>query len=143
VFFIGERQIINQGGSEMRDRKNKTLRVIGIIFVTLIIIVGGGYIAASRGLPEMQDIVINDVSPDEMSDGVYTGEFNRYRWSYRVNVTVQGGRIVDIQIGNGGALEQELSERIIANQSLDVDINTGATVSSKAFLKAVETALVQ
>jgi uncharacterized protein with FMN-binding domain len=143
VFFIGERQIINQGGSEMRDRKNKTLRVIGIIFVALIIIVGGGYIAASRGLPEMQDIVINDVSPDEMSDGVYTGEFNRYRWSYRVNVTVQGGRIVDIQIGNGGALEQELSERIIANQSLDVDINTGATVSSKAFLKAVETALVQ
>jgi len=127
----------------MRDRKNKTLRVIGIIFVALIIIVGGGYIAASRGLPEMQDIVINDVSPDEMSDGVYTGEFNRYRWSYRVNVTVQGGRIVDIQIGNGGALEQELSERIIANQSLDVDINTGATVSSKAFLKAVETALVQ
>jgi uncharacterized protein with FMN-binding domain len=127
----------------MSGRKNKSLRVIGIIFVALLIIVGGGYIAASRGLPEMQEIVINDVSPNELSDGVYTGEFNSYRWSYGVNVTVQDGRIVDIQIRNGGALEQELSERIIANQSLDVDINTGATVSSKAFLKAVETALIR
>jgi uncharacterized protein with FMN-binding domain len=38
-------------------------------------------------------------------------------------------------------LEKELTDRIIASQSLDVDINTGATVNSKAFLKAVEAAL--
>jgi len=38
-------------------------------------------------------------------------------------------------------LEQELTDRIIASQSLDVDINTGATVNSNAFLKAVESAL--
>ncbi len=125
----------------MKGRKNKTLRVIGIIFVLLLIIVGGGYFAASRGLSEMQDIVINDVSPDQITDGVYTGEFNRYRWAYRVEVTVQGGKIVDIQFDNGGTLEKELTERIIASQSLDVDINTGATVNSKAFLKAVEAAL--
>jgi uncharacterized protein with FMN-binding domain len=127
----------------MKDRKNKKSRVLVIIFVLLLIIAGGGYIAASQGLPEMQELIINDVSPDEMTDGVYRGEFNRYRWSYRVIVTIQDGMIEDIQIENGGALEQELSARIIANQSLDVDINTGATVSSKAFLKAVETALIQ
>jgi uncharacterized protein with FMN-binding domain len=125
----------------MKGRRNKTLRVIGIIFVLLLIILGGGYFAASRGLPEMQEIVINDVSPDQISDGVYKGEFNRYRWTYRVEVTVQGGKIVAIQLDKGGALEKELTGRIIANQSLDVDINTGATVSSKAFLKAVEAAL--
>ena len=127
----------------MKGRKNKTLRVIGIIFALLLIIVGGGYIAASRGLPEMQELVINEVSPDQLADGVYTGEFNRYRWTYRVDVTVQDGKIVDIQFDNGGTLEQELVDRIIANQTLDVDINTGATVNSKAFLKAVETALIR
>ncbi len=125
----------------MKDRKNMRLRVIGIIIALLLIIIGGGYIAASRGLPEMQEIVINDVRPDQIADGVYSGEFNRYRWTSRVEVTIQGGEIVDIQFDDGGTLEQELSDRIIANQSLSVDINTGATVSSKAFLKAVETAL--
>jgi len=125
----------------MKDAKNKRSKVIGIIFAILLIILGGGYFAASRGLPEMQEIVINDVSPDQIADKVYPGEFNRYRWSYGVEVTVQGGKIVDIQFDNGGALEKELTERILASQSLDVDINTGATVNSKAFLKAVEAAL--
>ncbi len=125
----------------MKDRKNKRLRVIGIILALFLLIVGGVYYAASRGLPEMQEIVIGNVSPDQMSDGVYSGEFNRYRWTYRVEVTVLDGKIVDIQLDSGGAMEQELSDRIITNQTLDVDLNTGATVSSKAFLKAVETAL--
>lgn len=127
----------------MRNRKNKAPKVIGIIIIVFVIIVGGGYFAASRGLSEMQELVINDVSPGEVADGVYTGEFNQYRWSYRVNVTVQKGKIMDIQFDNGGTLEQELVERIITKQSLDVDINTGATVNSKAFLKAVETALIR
>ncbi len=125
----------------MKARKSKKLRVIGIIFVVLLFILGGGFFAVTRGLSEMQDIVINDLNPDEIPDGVYTGEFSRYRWSNRVEVTIQDGMIIDIQIENGEALEQELSERIIANQTLDVDINTGATVSSKAFLKSVEKAL--
>ncbi len=127
----------------MKDRKNKKPRKIAIIFIVIVIIVGGGYFAASRGLTEMQELVINDVNPGEISDGVYAGEFNRYRWSYKVKVTTQGGKIVDIQFDNGGSLEQELVDRIITNQSLDVDINTGATVNSKAFLKAVETALIR
>ena len=127
----------------MRNRKNKAPKVIGIIIIVFVIIVGGGYFAASRGLPEIQELVINEVSPGEVADGVYTGEFKQYRWSYRVDVTIQDGKIVDIQFNNGGTLEQELVDRIIANQTLDVDINTGATVNSKAFLKAVETALIR
>lgn len=35
-----------------------------------------------------------------------------------------------------------LFDRIIQNQSLDVDIETGATVTSHAYLKAIENALV-
>lgn len=125
----------------MKKGKNKLLMIIGIVAAVIIVILAGGLIAVTRGLPEMQELVINDLNPGELPDGLYTGEFSRYRWSNRVKVTIEGGRIVDAQPDSGGALEQELSERIVARQSLLVDIDTGATVSSKAFLKAVEEAL--
>ena len=80
-------------------------------------------------------------NPEVLPDGEYTGEFSRYRWSNKVKVTIEGGRIVAIQPENSGGLERELSEQIMARQSLQVDIKTGATVSSNAFLKAVEDAL--
>jgi len=125
----------------MRSGRKKGLKVVGIIAVVILIILGAGFIALQRGLPEMQDLVISDVNPEALPDGEYTGEFSRYRWSNKVKVTIEGGRIVAIQPGNGGNLERELSEQIMARQSIQVDIKTGATVSSNAFLKAVEDAL--
>ncbi len=125
----------------MRSGRKKGLKVVGIIAVVILIILGAGFIALQRGLPEMQDLVISDVNPEALPDGEYTGEFSRYRWSNKVKVTIEGGRIVAIQPGNGGSLERELSEQVMARQSLQVDIKTGATVSSNAFLKAVEDAL--
>ncbi len=127
----------------MSKKKNRILIVIGIIFTFVVLVAGGGYIAVTRGLPEMQEIVINDISPVQMPDGEYTGEFNRYRWSNKVTVIIESGRIVEIQSVNDGDLELELSEQIIARQSLEVDITSGATVSSNAFLKAVEDALTR
>ena len=38
-------------------------------------------------------------------------------------------------------VEDELINNVIKNQSLDVDVVSGATVSSKAILKAIENAL--
>ncbi len=126
----------------MGKSKSKVLKVVGIVVALIIVMLAGGLFAVTRGLSEMQELVINDVNPVELSDGVYTGEFSRYRWSNTVKVTIDGGRITDIQPDSGETLQQELSERIIAEQSLMVDIDTGATVSSKAFLKAVEEALL-
>ncbi len=125
----------------MKKRKNKGLKFVGIIVALIVLILAGGLFAVTRGLDEMQELVIHDVNPDELPDGIYTGEFDRYRWSNRVTVIVEDGKIVDVQPDSSEALVLELSERIIARQSLQVDIYSGATVSSKAFLKAVEEAL--
>lgn len=125
----------------MKKRKSKALKIIGIIVAVFILILAGGLFAVTRGLDEMQELVINEINPGELPDGVYTGEFDRYRWSNKVEVTVVDGKIVNIQPDSSEALVLELSERIIDSQSLQVDIDTGATVSSKAFLKAVEKAL--
>ena len=128
-------------GKGKSNKKNKLLMVIGIATIVIFIMIAGGLFAVTRGLSEMQELVVNDVNPGKLPDGVYAGEFSSYRWSNTVEVTIKNGEIVDIQTGSDEALEQELSERIVAAQSLQVDINTGATVSSKAFLKAVEEAL--
>ena len=128
-------------GKGKSNKKSKLLMVIGIAAIVIFIMIAGGLFAVTRGLPEMQELVVNDVNPGKLPDGVYAGEFSRHRWSNIVEVTIKNGRIVNIQPDSDEALEQELSERIVAAQSLQVDINTGATVSSKAFLKAVEEAL--
>lgn len=128
-------------GKGKSNKKSKLLMVIGLATIVIFIMIAGGLFAVTRGLTEMQELVVNDVNPGKLPDGVYAGEFSRYRWSNIVEVTIKNGRIVDIQTDSDDALEQELSERIVAAQSLQVDINTGATVSSKAFLKAVEEAL--
>ncbi len=126
----------------MGKSKSKVLKVVGVIVALIIVMLAGGLFAVTRGLSEMQELVINDVNPAELSDGVYTGEFSRYRWSNTVKVTIDGGRITDIEPDSEETLQLELSERIIAEQSLLVDVDTGATVSSKTFLKAVEEALL-
>ena len=122
----------------LEKRKRKTFKLVAVI---LIIILAAGTMAATRGLSEMQDLVVNDVDLWKVPDGVHTGEFSRYRWSNTVNVTVENHRIVEIDTTNSQKLDQELTTRIIAQQSLLVDTASGATVSSKAFLKAVEDAL--
>ena len=125
----------------MAKRKNSALKIIGIIVVVIVLIIAGGFFAVTRGLDEMQGLVINNINISELPDGEYTGEFDRYRWSNKVTVTIEDGKVMEVRPENGQALELELSERIITSQSLQVDIDTGATVSSKAFLKAVEEAL--
>ena len=65
-----------------------------------------------------------------------------------LDIIMEGNEIVDIKIlaedetqGIGDAAVEAVIERIIAQQSTDVDVQTGATVSSKATMKAVESAL--
>ncbi len=125
----------------LKERKRKPLKVIGIVAAIIILILAAGLIAVTRGLSEMQELVINEVDLTKIPDGIYAGEFSRYRWSNTVQVSVEDHKILAINTTNAQKLEQELTSRIITQQSLQVDITSGATVSSKAFLKAVEDAL--
>lgn len=78
------------------------------------------------------------------ADGVYEGEYS----FVKVRVTIDGGKISDIEIlshGGGGKKYEKMIEPlkadIIKAQSTEVDSITGATVSSKNLKKAVENAL--
>ncbi len=90
-----------------------------------------------------------EVNIADVPDGVYEGTAPGFIGPIVVSVEVAGGEIVNIEV-----LEQEetptyfveayplIPERIMEEQSLDVDTQTGATSSANGIVAAVENALL-
>ncbi len=81
-----------------------------------------------------------------LKDGTYTGVGTSRRGDVHVSVTVQGGRIANVNIT--GATTQYptrfiagLPGQVVSRQSAQIDIVGGATYSSLAFRGAVQQAL--
>jgi uncharacterized protein with FMN-binding domain len=81
-------------------------------------------------------------------DGTYTGSGTSRRGGVNVSVTVQGGRITNVQITSVTteypvARIASLPAAVIKQQSASVNVVSGATYSSQAFSQAVQNALAQ
>ena len=78
--------------------------------------------------------------------GTYAGGINKWR-ANTVVVTVQSGRVIQIKLIHSAELKPndprylELVKRIIDAQSFNVDVISGATLTTKAHIKAMEVAL--
>ena len=73
-----------------------------------------------------------------------------YKWrANECDVTVTGGKVTGIELAGSGDPGAEntdyemLFERVIEEQSLQVDTISSATLTSKAYLQCVENALLQ
>ncbi len=124
------------------------LKIVGFVVLLLLVLFGTSMYYMTRGLNETLNLEIGEINLAEVDDGVYTGEYLGYRWSNQVDVTVIGHQIIEILPKKSQAFHMDepinsLIESILTQQDLAVDITSGATASSKAFLKAVENALVQ
>lgn len=91
------------------------------------------------------NLVISDVDLSQVPDGVHSGSFDVRIVAADVKVEVQSGRIESIEIvrhshGRGAAAEA-VTQSVLQTQSLSVDAVSGATMSSKVILKAIENAL--
>jgi uncharacterized protein with FMN-binding domain len=79
------------------------------------------------------------------NDGVYSGSYKVFPVVAEVKVTVKNHKISNIELvkhENGkGSSAEILPGKVVEAQSLDVDIISGATYSSKVILKAIENAL--
>lgn len=88
---------------------------------------------------------IQEVNLSKAKDGLYVGEYRIDPVLVKTEVTIRNHKIKNIQIvkhQNGlGRDAEQIIKTIIDRQSLDVDVVSGATVSSKCILKAVETSL--
>ncbi|NLM52007.1 MAG: FMN-binding protein [Firmicutes bacterium] len=83
-------------------------------------------------------------------DGVYTGEGKGLKPGIKVEVTVEGGKITNIEVLAGedtpeyfNQAKAQVPKRIIEEQSVQVDAASGATFSSKGIMEAVKNALQQ
>ncbi len=90
-------------------------------------------------------MVLADAMP---ADGVYEGSANGMGGAVKVTVTVSGGKITAVEVGEHNetagisdpAIEQ-IPAKIVEAQSADVDAVAGATVTSEAIKEAVKAAL--
>ncbi|MGO4936365.1 FMN-binding protein [Fundicoccus sp. Sow4_H7] len=83
-------------------------------------------------------------------DGTYTAEAEGHNDTLEVEVTITDGAITEVNVLNHSETEgisdpaiEEVPAAIVENNSTDVDIVSGASVSSQAIIDAVNAALAQ
>jgi len=126
------------------------IALVIVLFLAAAGVIGWTYLAREHREAAALPIAMIDFS--RLNDGVYTGAYEGGMYKWRANearVTVEGGRVTDIELVRSGNVETERAQaeklygRIVAAQSLQVDAVSGATLTCKGYLKAVENALVQ
>ncbi|MBN2392640.1 MAG: FMN-binding protein [Anaerolineae bacterium] len=127
--------------------------IIAFVVVAGLGIGGGiGWSKLSKEHQEARSLPLDAVDFSKLNDGVYHGAYAGGMYKWRVNecdVTVADGKVTGIQLavsqdpGGKNTQHEALYDRVIAAQSLQVDTISGATLTSKAYLQAIENALVQ
>ena len=86
----------------------------------------------------------------EWTDGTYTETAEGRNGDFEVTVTVSGGVMTEISVGDnsetedrGGVAISTLPDEMLDAQSWEVDAVSGATVTSEALMDAVASCLVQ
>lgn len=123
----------------------KKRRILVIIILIIIILIAIFLFFLFYGKSETLNLTINNVNLSTISDGIYLGQYVKGRFNYKVEVIVKNNKIESIKILNQTSTYLNTSEtiikRVLEKQSLDVDVVTGATATSKGILKAIENAL--
>jgi Uncharacterized protein conserved in bacteria len=122
------------------------LKIVAVVVIIAVLIIGGCVFYITRGLETGKNMEIGNLDVSGIENGTYSGKYNGGRFSNEVKVTVQGGKITNIEVVKSVRFEKpestsELLKKVIDKQDTDIDIISGATVTSKAYLKSIENAL--
>lgn len=117
---------------------------LGLVFLVMIVVTG---VTRYQEIADLRQLQISAIDLSTVDDGVYTAAFGKVALSAKLQVTVAAGQIADIQVlepGNGlGKAGKQIISSVLSAQSLQVDIVTGASATSKLVLRTVEEALRQ
>ena len=138
----------------MKEKRKKKMTglIITLIILALLAIGGGiGWFYISREHREAANLPLNAIDFLNLNDGTYQGAYEGGMYKWRANeceVIVTAGKVTDINLISAldtahldGQLDM-LYDRVIESQSLHVDTVSGATLTSKSYLQAIENALV-
>ncbi|MFA0814224.1 MAG: FMN-binding protein [Anaerofustis sp.] len=126
--------------------KKRFLNIAAKIMSVLLIVVALSAGFLLLGKSKALTAEIDNVDLSRIPDGIYVGAFSDFRWSNKVQVTVDDHRIVNIQILKKQIVDSKqvmdtLIQTVITAQTPNVDAVSGATADSNAYLKAIENAL--
>jgi len=129
----------------MINSKTIGLILVGLCIAVVIFLGVNYFINFQKYKNSIKSISIRNVDLDKISDGTYNGSYDALMVAADVGVTVKNHKITDIKIlrhkNERGQKAEVIPQRVLENQSLEVDTVSGATNSSKVILKAIENAL--
>lgn len=130
----------------MRIYKKKILSVIILLFLLIGLICGAVYLKNVADYKRaVRETTFDEIDITDVPGGIYIGEYDVNFIYAKVEVTVEDGEIVSINIlehrHERGKAAEKVIEKIIEEQKTDVDAVSGATNSSTVIKKAVENAL--
>ena len=140
-------------------KKRRAWFVFAAVIAVLIIALTCAVATDAANRAELRAIEMSSIDFATLSDGTYIGAFQGENGNLRdatVEVTVLNGELTSFRILKGAVDEQgaptdlgngltiiDLFKRVQETGSLQVDVISGATLTSNAHLKALEDALKQ
>lgn len=129
-----------------QEKKPVNRKKILIWLVPILLIALSMPIMQGVRLQSMRNLEIEDSNLAGLEDGVYYGEAEVGNYVYKVNVEIKSHQIVKIESVDPRkspyvAYAEGVFGKIIGDQNADTDAITGATTTSKAYMKAVENAI--
>ena len=134
----------------------------GILLIVMVVIALAlvvGILADGSSRREVLGLTYVPIDFNNLQDGVYVGGYQGNKSHLRdaeVEVTVQDGLVSGVTIRKGAIDKNgmpvkltgkrsidEVFATVLQEKTLDVDVISGATITTKAHLKALEQALVQ
>ena len=93
----------------------------------------------------VRETTVDEINISDVSDGIYIGEYDVNFIYAKVEVTVQDGKITNIELlehkNERGKPAEAILGKMIDAQEINVDAISGATNSSTVIKKAAENAL--
>lgn len=128
-----------------RGALGKVLIGVGMVLLVVLLALGVMVLSTEGQREEDRTLEIADVDFSRIPDGDYHGSYKGWN-QFEVNLTVSDGKVTGIEVADGSrdpstAVTDAVFERVITEQTLQLDAVSGATITTNALLKAVEQAL--
>lgn len=127
----------------------RLMKKIIIIIVLIITVISIGSLIAyntiENNFKKLSIAKVESIDLSTLENGDYKGSYSSFPISVEVTVNVQDHRISAIVLNkhvNGqGQLAEEILVKVVEENSIEVDVVSGATYSSKVILSAISNAL--